>query len=192
MRMMNGREARQISRRRHQIALTVADASTNQCRIFRLPGAQRDIHPLLHQIAPLIGDQHLQRHLGIAPLKLNIAFGQQRGANARRAGDAQPPAGVLPQPCDRLFGTLTGLQQFLTMNQVTFTGKGQAQLARGAIEQPQTQLLLQLANALTDARFWQAGALGRRGKTAAARHQRKQRHILQLLKHDCSPETNAV
>ena len=116
---------------------------------------------------------------------------QQRRANSRRTGDPQPPAGVFAQPLNGILRALAGRQHFTTVHQIVFARKRQAYSARGAIQQTDPHLLLQLANPLADAGFRQFRLLRRRGKAAHLGHQRKQRHILKLFKHDCSLCTNA-
>ena len=116
---------------------------------------------------------------------------QQRRPYPRRTGDPQPPARVFAQALNGVLCPLAGRQHLATVHQIVLARKREADPARGAVQQADTHLLLQLANSLTNAGFRQFGLPGRRGKAAHLRHQREQRHILQLFKHDCSSCTNA-
>jgi hypothetical protein len=169
----------------------VPDHPANQGGVLRLAGTQRHVKAGLDQIHHVIRDRHVQRNVRIAKLELGIHMRQQRRANPRRAGDAQPPAGVFAQALNGVLRPLAGRQHLAAVHQIVLARKRQVEPARGAVKQANAHLLLQLANPLAHAGFWQFRLLRCRGKAAHLGHQREQRHILQLFKHDCSSCTNA-
>ncbi len=108
----------------------------------------------------------------------------------RQAGDAEAVRWGFHAAAEWHTRPFTGRQHLATMHRIVLPAKGRIQPARGAVQQADPHLLLKVANPRLTLDFGGSAFCAAAVKLPISATGAKQRHILQLFKHDCSPHTN--
>jgi hypothetical protein len=98
----------------------------------------------------LVGQQHLHAHVGMQRVEFTQQGRNAFDAERIRRGDPQPAARALLQLADRAFRLVQFAGDALAMLEVDVAGLGQAELARGAMQELRAQARLQVLHLAAD------------------------------------------
>jgi hypothetical protein len=151
----------------------------------QLAGANGDVDALFDQVGALVAEHELEPNLGIRGEELGDQLHPEDVEEVGRRRDANLPARHLAALTQLLRGFGQSLDLVGTARVERRTGVGQGELARGALHQAQTQLLLELLDAAARGVGRHAEPPCGRCEAAGANHLDEQRHVVEI-QHDCS------
>ncbi len=159
----------EIARRSGNDKAVGGDAPHDQAGIRHRHVADSEIEPLLHQIDHPVGHRQVDRHLGIKGHELGD-HGRKQWRNGDRRIEAQRTARGPLQSLGNLIGILYVRQNLQAALVVGMADFGQAHTPGAAVEEPDTEPLLERLNVGRDHAWRHAQRPRRRGKAAALDH----------------------
>lgn len=145
----------------------LAERPDDQRRIRQPPDADGEVHALLHQVDPPVGEQEVALHLGVAPQVLRQERGDVQMAEGGGRGDGEAAGGAQPVGLREILGLLHLGQDAAGAVEVAGPRIGQLDGAGGPLEQPQAEMLLQRRHLPRDGRGREA-EMPRGGREALA------------------------
>jgi hypothetical protein len=172
---------RQIIRRRAGDQAMRREHPPHQPAIVAAADADSHVDAVAHQIAVLIGEADVGVHL--RPLRQKLPQNRQdmQSPQRDRQIQPQPPARRLPpriQRRFRLFGLRQDALRILVKHRAVF---GQADAARGALQQPGGQSFLQSVHAFARRRSGNAQPLGRQREAAGVGDANEHQQVGQVI-----------
>ncbi len=164
-----------ILRRGTHHALAIHDAAHAQVRVFQHAELEGDIHALAHDIDLVIGEAKPHFNVGIPVVKFGNTRRDEPPAEAERSRDANRPLRVFGQFRHCGFCLINGFKDFQCAIIKYAAMLRRRQLARGPVEEPHPQMLLQLLDSI--ACYRRRGAL-----VAACRREISQFDNAQIIK----------
>ena len=143
---------------------------------LQLADPDREIDPFLDQVDERVGHAEIDPERRIAGQELGQGRGDVQAAERHRRAQAEHAARLGLELRDREPGVVDLGQDPLAALVIEPPGLGQAELARGAVEQAHAELVLERADAARHRRGRQAQTARGRGEAAAFDHLGEQAH----------------
>ena len=173
-----------VSRRRQQDDLVEPERHGLDSAIRRLKRQDAEVERSVEQCVRHLPRRDATDLHGDARVSRREAVDvRQQGMDGRFVGaDDDPPAPDLLELPDRQLGLAGQSEQALGVVLKQPAGLGQRAVARGAVEQPLAELILDAPDRLADGRLGPVEPAGRRREAVIGRNREKCRQILQLHK----------
>jgi len=174
----------QIGRAGAQAAATFEQLARDQRRVARLADLDGNVDALLQRIDITRGQLHLRTDLRVLAHEFAQHPAQKQLAKPDGRADPQQAGRRLLQLHHRLLGLGEVEHDLPAALVIGLPHLGQAQLARGAVEQAHAQPCLQLLHQLGDAGLAHVQGVGGLGEAAAVHHTGKGLHRIETVHRD--------
>jgi hypothetical protein len=152
-------------------------AARRQSFIRQGAEADRQIETVFDQVDRAVGHLHLHLDLRVAPRELGDDRRDSRAAETERGVQAQQALGRSAAADDRILHLTDTGQDSRRVREVGFALIGQADAARGAVDQAHAQARFQLRQALCGGRRGQVERARSRSQRAVTRDQHEEIHL---------------
>ena len=152
--------------------------------VGRRAEADAHVEGVFGEVEGAVGEFEDDFHVGIAAGEVGQGRGQMAAPEAEGGVDAEQAAGRFAAAAQGAFEGVQVLQDLFAAVEVAAAFRGQADAARGAIEEAHAEALLQRGEAAADAGGGDAQRLGRGGQGGLARQQAEEGEVGQIV-HSC-------
>ena len=156
------------------------DQARDQTGIFQFADADRHIERLGHQIDTAWGQVEFERDAGIVPREIADDRREVKRGEVDRERNPQDTARLLNHRAELFVREPCLVDDSLASLIIELAGLGELDLARRAMQQPQADRLLQLADTSRQRGVWHAESLRGLPKTPGSGHLHEQRHVVQM------------
>lgn len=172
-----------VARAGEHLGAEGGQAPRHQRGVRQRSGAQGHVDLAADHVHRLVAQVHVQAHFRVACVELAQQRRDPGDADGVGRAEAQPAAGPALQLAHRALGLVQLAGDVLAVLVVHAAGLGQAQAARGAVEQLRAQARLQLLHLAAEGGLGQAERPGRGRETALFDHLDEDQGVVEIECH---------